>query len=146
MSYATIEAAAVLVIQKHADFDTTNCLAGDNKPIGSGLARVCRVLYGGYRKAPITLQVEKFTWTINLDVYVAYRGSKTTLEAALATERQKVIDKLGLYPLLDSATGVVRAEITNGDKPEPLGQKNAAYRGQRLYLEVDEYVTPAREE
>ncbi len=146
MSYATIEAAVVSVIQAHANYDTSNCKAGDVSPIKKGYSRVCRVLYGGGTREEVSLRCVQHTWTINLDVYVPYRGDIPTLEASLATERQTIIDQLALYPKLNACSGVIDAEITNGDKPEPLNTKRSAYRGQRLYLKVEELVTPSRVE
>ncbi len=144
MSYATVEAAALAVIKLHADYDDDNCKAGDSSPIKAGLPRVCRLLYGGVRREPVTLTLMRHIWTINVDIYVPYRGDLATLEALLATERQKVLDQLANYPLLNNCAGVTTAEITNADKPEPLAPKKTAYRGQRLYLEVKEVVKPAR--
>lgn len=146
MSYAVIEAAVVTVIQLHANYDTTNCKAGDSSPIKKGYERVCRILYGGERCEQVTLQALKYTWIANIDIFVPYRGVVATLEANLAVERQTVIDQLALYPKLNACAGVVSAEITNSDKPEPLNPKHSAYRGQRLYLQVVEIVTPVRVE
>ncbi len=144
MSYATVEAAALAVLKLHADYDDNNCKLGDSSPIKSGLPRVCRLLYGGGRREELTLTVMRHIWTINVDIYVPYRGDLSTLEAALATERQTVIDQLANYPRLNNTAGVISAEILNGDKPEPLAPKKTAYRGQRLYLEVREAVKPTR--
>jgi len=66
------------------------------------------------------------------------------METTLAAERQKVIDTLAKYPRLNSLEGVTKAELLNGDSPEPLSSKKTAYRGQRMYLEVHEVVKPAR--
>lgn len=142
MSYAVVEAAAVTVLRKHADFDATNCRAGDVSPIKKGLERVCSLLYGGVRNEQVTLKIFRHVWTVNVDLYVPYRGEIPELEGRLATERQKIIDTLGAYPRLDSLAGVTSARLTNADSPEPLRPKKGAYRGQRLYLEVVESVEP----
>ncbi len=144
MSYATCEAAAVAVIILNAVYDSNNCKAGDSSPIKSGLPRVCRLLYGGGRREQLTIKLVRHIWTINVDIYVPYRGDLATLEASLATERQTIIDQLANYPRLNSCAGVTSAEVLNGDKPEPLAPKKSAYRGQRLYLEIKETVKPAR--
>ena len=146
MSYATIEAAALTVIKLHGDYDDNNATAGDVSPLKKGYERVCRLLYGGGRREALTITIMRHTWVINVDIYVPYRGDIPTLEAALATERQKIIDQLAKYPLLNACAGVTSAEITNADKPEPLAPKKSPYRGQRLYLQVQEMVKPARTE
>lgn len=144
MSYATVEAAVVTVLRTHADFSTTNCTQGDSSPTKKGLERVVRVIYGGSRREEITIALMRHIWTVNIDLYVPYRGKIQDMEATFATERQKVIDTLAIYPRLDDLEGVTKAELLNGDRPEPLATKKAAYRGQRMYLEVHETVKPAR--
>lgn len=146
MSYAVVEAAAVTVLRKHADFDATNCRAGDVSPIKKGLERVVSALYGGVRKDDLTVTMVRHTWTVFLDLYVPYRGEVPELETRLASERQKMIDTVEAYPMLDGTAGVTKAHIINGETPEPLQPKKGAYRGQRLYLEVTEIVKPARQE
>lgn len=144
MSYATVEAAVVAVIRTHADFDVNNCVQGDSSPIKKGFERVVRAWYGSTRREPLTLTLMRHIWTVRVDVFVPYRGKVQDMESTLANERQKVIDTLAKYPRLDNLAGVTKAEILNGDAPEPLNTKKTAYRGQRLYLEVHETVKPAR--
>jgi len=144
MSYTTVETAILTVIRTHADFDTTNCLAGEASAIKKGLARVLRVLKGSHRQEAITIGAYKHVWSVNLDCYVPWRSDIATLEASLATETQKVIDTIEQYPSLNSATGVTNAEITNANQAEPLGSAKGGYRGQRLFLEVTEVTTPTR--
>lgn len=146
MSYSTIETAALGVIRALADYDENNCTAGDSSKLKKGYERVVRLLYGGGSRAPLTLTTLQDTWTINIDLYVPYRGQLLVLEAALATERQTIIDQLAKYPRLNNCSGVTDAEITNGDKPEPLASKKSVYRGQRLYLQVKESISPGRVE
>jgi len=144
MSYATVEAAVITAIRTHADFDSNNCIAGDSSPIKKGYERVCRVWYGSSRREEVTISLMRHIWTVRIDIFVPYRGKIQDMEATLASERQKVIDTLATYPRLNDLTGVTKAEILNGDSPEPLNPKRTSYRGQRLYLEVHEIVKPAR--
>jgi hypothetical protein len=146
MSYSTIETAALSVIRLLPVYDDSNCQAGDSSPLKKGYERVVKLLYGGGVRNPLTLTTMQHTWTVNVDVYVPYRGELSVLESTLATERQTIIDQLAKYPRLNNCTGVVDAEITNGNKPEPLNSKRSPYRGQRLYLLVQEVVYPGRVE
>jgi hypothetical protein len=147
MSYSTVETAALTVLKLDtANWDANNCVAGSTYPMRKGYERFLNVLYGGGTRTPLTLTIMRHKWTVCIDLYVPYRGDLQTLEAALATERQKVIDQLAKYPLLNGCAGVNSAEIMNGDRPIPLENKRSPYRGQRLYLEVQENAKPARVE
>lgn len=144
MSYSTVESAVITVIRTHADFGTTNCTAGDLRPIKNGYQRFCAVKYGGSRREELTIHLIRHVWTVLIDLFVPYRGEVSDMEATFATERQKVIDTLATYPRLNDLSGVTKAEVLNGDAPEPLQTKKSAYRGQRLYLEVHETTKPVR--
>lgn len=146
MSYATIEAAVATVIIKHADYSTANCVRGDFSLIKKGPSRAVTLTYGGHREEGVTIQGYLHVWTTNIDLLVPWPGLAPTLETNFATERQKIIDQLHLWPALDACSGVVVSEIINANTPEPLGQKKGRYRGQRLFLETKELVTPTREE
>ncbi len=146
MSYSTIEAAVSTVIQKHADFDTTNVIRGDATPIKKGLARSVRLLYGGHRREELTIRSIMNTWTTYIDLYVPWRGYLADLETTFQTEFQKIIDTIEAWPLLDATTGVVGTALINASSPEPLKTQEGAYRAQRLILETQEAITVARSE
>lgn len=146
MSYTTIEAAVATVIKKHADFDSTNVIRGENAAIKKGLARVVRLRYGGHRREEITLRSILNTWTTNIDLYVPWRGQIAELETRFQTEFQKIIDTVEAWPKLNSTTGVITADLLNADSPLPLEPTKGGYRGQRLVLETQESVTPTRSE
>lgn len=146
MSYSTIEAAVSTVIQKHADYDTTNVLRGETSAIKKGYARVVRLRYGGHRREEITLRCIKNTWVTNIDLYVPWRGDIATLETTFQTEFQKIIDTLEAWPRLAACDGVISTDLINADSPIPLEPRGGAYRGQRLILETQEVVTPTRSE
>ena len=110
-----------------------------------GLARTVRVLKGSHTQKQITVMAYQHTWTVNIDLYVPWKGSIATLESDLYTEGQKLIDTLHEYPYLNGSAGVTRAEIINAGQPEALaGDRKGRYRGQRYILEVVECVTPTR--
>ena len=147
MSYSTIETSLLAVIRTHAYFDATNVQAGEASAMKKGLARTVRVLKGSHTQKPITIMAYKHTWTINIDLYVPWKGAIATLESDLYTEGQKIIDTLHLYPCLNASAGVTSAEIINAGQPEALaGDRKGRYRGQRYILEVIENVTPERAE
>lgn len=146
MSYATLEAAVSTVIQKHADFDATNCSQGDYRQVGHGKARVAVLTYGGVRQEDLTLSQIRLTWTINIDLFVPWGGQITTWQTNFATERQKIVDTLAQWPQLDAAANVVSARILNGAAPGTASLERGAYRGERLFLEVAEVVSASRQE
>lgn len=145
MTYTEIEQAVVDVLRTHDDFDHDNCLIGDLEGIKKGAERFVRIMYARVTQRPLTITMIEHTWTVKVDIFVPYRGRIQSMETTLATERQKVIDTLAKYPKLNNLAGVIKAEITNGDAPEPLGSRKTAYRGQRLYLSIRQAVQPVRE-
>ena len=142
--YLDIENAVVEILRLHDDFNEYNCQRGGIEGIKKGAERLVRVMYDRISRQDLTIRVMEHTWTIKVDIYVPYRGRIQDMEDSLAIERQKVIDQLARYPRLNNLSGVTRAEILNGDAPEPLGRKKTAYRGQRLYLEVKQISQPGR--
>lgn len=144
MSYAIIQEAVLTVIKTHADFSTTNCLAGNLDPLKKGLARVVNVRYQQHSELEITLRTLEKTWVINIDVYVPWRGKRADHAARITAEMQKVVDTMAKYPKLNNTSGVLDAKLTVGNLPGPLEAKRGVYRGQRLVLTVRESVTPAR--
>ncbi len=147
MSYSTIETSLLAVIRKHADFDTTNVQAGEASAMKKGLERTVRILKGSHRQIPVTVMAYRHIWTINIDLYVPWRGDMAALEAALYTEGQKIIDTLHAWPYLDGSAGITSAELLNAGQPEALaGDKKGVYRGQRYILEAIEIVSPTRSE
>jgi len=143
-TYLDIENAVLDILHLHDDFDEFNCQRGGLDGIKKGWNRLIRVMYARVTRKDLTLALVEHTWTIKVDIYVPWRGRIQDMEDTLAIERQKVIDLLARYPLLNATEGVYRAEILTGDAPEPLGGKKTAYRGQRLYLEVKQAVQPLR--
>jgi len=146
MSQATIEAGIIATIIKHADFDADNTKLYDRRPMGKGKARVVVVSYNTHRKEPLTLQMERRTWTYNVDVLVPWRGDLTELDTRVGTETQKVIDTLAAYPKLDGVTGVQRTDVTLSNAPDLVQERKGGYRGRRHFLDVKEIVNPGRVE
>lgn len=146
MSSVTVEAAALTVLRIDTDYTTANSAAGDMGKISKGLARVVNIKYAYPRREPLTLTTMRHIHTVYIDSYVPYAGRLSTLHAALNAERDKIVTIFAKYPRLNATSGVYRAEIINGDYPEPLSVTKGAYRGQRFYLEVEELVKPARAE
>lgn len=147
MSYESIEVSLLAVIRTHIDFDDTNVQAGEAAAMKKGLARTVRLLKGPHTQRPLTITLYLHVWTVNIDLYVPWKGAMATLESDLYTEGQKIIDTLHEYPRLNGSAGVTSAEILNAGQPEALaGDRKGRYRGQRYILEVKETVTPTRAE
>jgi hypothetical protein len=147
MSYATVEAAVVAVIQKNADFGATGVtVAHDSKGLGKGLDRFCIVSYYADKFEELTIQRNLQTWQLSIDVYVPWRGDLAELEGRIGTEVQKVKDIIGQYPRLDACAGVLKAALTAGAFPDVLTRARGAFRGKRSLLEVQEWIDPGRAE
>jgi hypothetical protein len=147
LSYSTIETAVVNVIKKNADFGATGVTAArDTKGVGKGLSRFCLVSYSSDRTQDVTIKYTIRTWVLNVDVFVPWRGDLPTLEASVATEVQKVKDILAQYPRLDGCSGVVKADLTQGNFPDLLSRAKGSWKGKRSILEVQECLDPGRVE
>ena len=150
MAYSTIEAAAVAVLAKHADYASSgasqNVSRGDYRILKKGIARVAIFTYGGLTTEDFTLLRVKHLWTINIDLLVMWPRDAATFEANLATERQKIIDTFLTWPALDATSGVLNALIRSGQEPDSIEAMKGALRGQRLLLDVKEIVDPNRSE
>jgi len=104
------------------------------------------VSYNTHRKEPLTLRMERRTWTYNVDVLVPWRGDIIELDTRVGTETQKVIDTLAKYPKLNGVAGVQRTDVTLSNTPDLIQQRKGGYRGRRHFLDVKEIVDPARAE
>jgi hypothetical protein len=146
MSQTVIEAAIASVIQKHADFDTTNTKTNDRRPLGKGLARVVYITYGTHREEELTIRYTNRIWTFFIDVLVPWKGEMYELLDRVAVETQKVVDTLAAWPKLDGTSGVTRAILSLSNTPDVMQTAKGRYRGRRHFLEVREAVTAARSE
>ena len=144
MSQATVEAGIIATIITHADFSADNTKLYDRRPLGKGLARVVIVSYNQHRTEPLTLSMERWIWTYNIDVMVPWRGELTELDTRVGTETQKVVDTLAKYPKLGGVAGIQRTDITVSNTPDLIQESKGAYKGRRHFLEVQEIVNPGR--
>lgn len=142
--FTDIEDAVVTVLRTHDDFNKTNCMSGDLEGLAKGLERIVRVMYAKVQMQELTIRMVEHIWTLKIDIFVPYRGRIQDMEASLAEERQKVIETLDKYPRLDGLSGIIKAVIRNGDTPEPLMERRTGYRGQRLWFDIHQSITPAR--
>lgn len=145
-SQRTIEDAIVATVQLHADFDTTNCFAYDKRALGKGLARLVVVSYASHRREGLTLQIDRRTWSFNVDVLVPWRGQLAEMDERVGTETQKVSDILAQYPRLNGTADVQRTDLTASNTPDVITERKGAYRGRRHNLDVLEVYNPARAE
>ena len=146
MSQAIIEAGIIRTIKLHADFDDGNCYLYDKRALGKGLARLVVVSYANMGKEELTLQIERRTWTYNVDVLVPWRGSLTELDTRVGTETQKVIDTLASYPRLNATADVQKAVMTAAATTDVITERKGTYRGRRHNLVVFEITNPGRAE
>jgi len=146
MSQATIEAGIISTITQHADFDSDNTKLYDRRPMGKGKPRVVVVSYAQHKREDITLQIERRTWTYNVDVLVPWRGDLTELDTRVGTETQKLIDTLAKYPRLNGTANIQRTDMTLSSLPDLITERKGGYRGRRHSLDVLEVYNPARVE
>ena len=144
MSQATIEAGIVATLITHADFSAANTKLYDRRTLGKGLARLVIVSYNQHRTEQLTLSMERWIWTYNIDVMVPWRGELTELDTRVGTETQKVVDTLAKYPKLGAVAGIQRTDLTLSNTPDLIQESKGGYRGRRHFLEIIEIVNPGR--
>lgn len=146
MSQETIEAGIIATIILHADFDSDNTKLYDRRPMAKGKARVVVVSYAQHKREAITLQMERRTWSYNVDVLVPWRGDLTELDKRVGTETQKLIDILAKYPRLNGTANVQRTDMLLSVRPDLITEKKGGYKGRRHSLEILEIYDPVRVE
>ena len=142
MSYTTVEAALVTVIQLHSDYDSGNCSAGDYRILGAGSAQSIVVTPGPFSRS-ITAAPRRMgtSWTINIEIFIPFRSEMSDIKSELRLFRQTLIDQVDKYPRLNDASGVIDAMIDSGGEPELWQGENKRWWIQKLRCTVKERVT-----
>lgn len=147
MPYEDIESGLAAVIATNADFSTSsNVVRGDWRVMAIGLNRIAVLSYGGHTREEFTLQRHLDTWTVNVDLLVLYRGEQSLAHTDMIAERQKILDTVGQFPLLNGTTGVLDAAMTAPGTPEPISINRTSYLHQQLVCTVKEVFNPNRQE
>jgi len=144
MTQATVEAGILATVKLHADFTAANTFLYDKRALGKGLARIVVISYSSHKSEELTLNIERRTWTYNVDVLVPWRGELTELDVRVGTETQKVVDTLAKYPRLNGAANILKTVLTVSSSPDVISQAKGVYRGRRHTLDVQEMFDPGR--
>ena len=146
MSYAIIEAALSTLIQGLSDYDSDNVKQGDWRWMGAGKTKGVTLTPGGFSQVDGTLRdMALVTWTIRVELYVAWDGEQNTTVATLKTDRQSIIDRVNQYHKLDGTSGVMNAIIRSAEPIEEF-YGNTNFWRQVLSCEVLETATFTRQE
>lgn len=106
MSYTTIEAKVLTLLQALAQYADAQVTRGDYSVLDIGYTQYCVI-----RPGPFEINrtgdwgMIGIDWTIYISLYERYTGDGTEF-TNLETQRQNVIDMLNANPSLDGTTGV----------------------------------------
>jgi len=142
MSYDSVESGLLTVIQLHADFTTTNSSKGDYRILGAGVSRGLILTPGPFRKA-VTAAPRRmgFSWVVNLELFVPFKGELSTIATELRTIRQDLMDQIDKYPTLNSTSGVINAFVEGGGEPDLWQGENRRWWMQRMTVSIEERAT-----
>jgi len=145
MSYTSVEAAAITVLQLHADYSTANVSAGDYRILAKGLVKYVvfqpgSILDRGTSQASRRMRT---LWEINLELFLPFTDEISTIASEIRAERSIVIDHMDAYPTLNGATGVIMASMTGGSPPQDWRGESRRWWKQSFRLEVEERQTIA---
>ena len=144
MSYQTVEAGVLAVVQKIDGYDDENASRGDTRVLGSGNP-VCLVINRGgpHEREELTLGNPKQVidhWFVNLDLFVQEAGDRASVKNLVDEEVDKLVAELGKWPNLDATSGVGISQVRSVQEPEPWLIGSARWWLQTIELAVDEYV------
>ena len=142
MSYDSVETGLRDVIVLHDDFTTNNTVKGDYRILGKGLSRAIVLTPGPFTKsvsaAPRRIA---WVWTVNMELFIPFRGELSIIANSLRTIRQDVMDQIDQYPLLNSTSGVIDAWVEGGSEPDIWQGENKKRWVQRMRVVIKERTT-----
>ena len=138
MSYATVEAALLTLIQGMTDYDTNNTSQSDYRILGHGKAQAVVLTPGAFTRSTASPQWHRTRWTINIEMYSLFTGDINTAGSTMRSKRQDIIDEIDKYPTLNDTSGVVLARITGGSEYELWSIHSKQYWVQILTCEIEE--------
>ena len=142
MSYDVAEAGFITTLRILANYTKGNSSQGDYRILGKGVKRAVIVNPGAIRGREVTAAPRRVRtlWTINIELYVPFKGEISTTAKAIRVDRQEIIDHIDKYPTLDSTANVINAFITSGREPEIWKGGSRNWWRQVMTCEVEERV------
>jgi hypothetical protein len=140
MSYTSVESAAITVLRKHTDYNTTNVSSGDYRILATGISQAVIFTPGAILERSVATAPRRVRtlWLINMELFLPFTDEISTIATAIRAERNTVIDHMDTYPTLDGESGVIHAFVTGGANPESWRGENRRWWKQTLKLEVEE--------
>ena len=129
-------------------YDTDNVKRGDWRHLGHGKALAIVLMPGPFRQTPGSLRdLTYIVWTVDIELYVLWTGEQDTTISSLRAERQKILDRINLFPHLNATAGVMDAMVVTAGPVEPFQSPDGAmFWRQVLSVEVREANTFTRSE
>lgn len=153
MSYETVEAGVSAVIQKLADYSSTNVTQADYSILADGPAKAV-VLQRGPTPEPqpatlgATYQI-RHEWVVDAEVYIHTKNrGRDEIEADTIAEAEAVIGELRKWPNLDGVSGVlfVKASMEVPVEDMAAAAASGVYWRQIVRVRVQEWQSVTKSE
>lgn len=141
MSYVTAENALETILQGVTGFSSANIKKGDYRVLGAGLDKALVMQPGPFTRENLSPGRVNNSWTINLELFIAFTGEVSTIATDIRTHRQNVIDKIDTFPTLNRAAGIMLGAVESGDEPELWAVGSHQWWRQVIRVTVKEGVT-----
>jgi len=143
MSYATCETALATVIKGATGFSAANVSAGSPTPFGTGQKLVVILEPGSFDvPSPAGASLRKATtWTILVNLYIAFRQDIEEISSDIRTVRQTLIDRIDKYPMLNATAGITRAYVIRGREPDMWQLESRRWWRQVMEVQVTEVAS-----
>jgi len=147
MTHATVQTAALAVLRKLSEFDTTNSSENDYRILANGKAYHAILRRGSsdnrsMQDVPANGKYQRRSdRQVIIEVYCLYSVDSLTTRAQLNTITQTILDHFDKWPNLGQTAGVIETDADNTSRPEDTILGGANYLTQRIELNVIELET-----
>ena len=142
MSYDTIEAGALTVLQVLDAYSDDNSSRGDMRILGKGNDKNVVFFPGGFNRDIMGMSIRTTTeWEVLMRLFILYDGEISSSWSAIRTDRQAIIEHFDKYPTLNGVSGVVHAFMHRAPTPQLLQGEARQWWAQDLTLIVRENVS-----
>tara|TARA_R110000824_G_scaffold34096_4_gene108846 strand:- start:776 stop:1231 length:456 start_codon:yes stop_codon:yes gene_type:complete len=144
MTHATVQTAALAVLRKLSEFDTSNSVENDYRILANGKAYHAILRRGSsdnrsMQDVPANGVYQKRSdRQVIIEIYCLYSVDSLTTRVQLNTITQTVLDHFDKWPNLGQTAGVIETDADNTSRPEDTLVGGSNYLTQQIELNVIE--------